>query len=302
MRALDYAFRQAWISLWRARGATSFAVTAIGLALIVLGALLVLTWNTQRVLARLNDAAEFSIYLRDDATSDQRGTIESALDASGVTIGREYVTKQQAQARFRSRHSDLAPLTDDFASEPFPASIEVRLDTRADQDARVEALVTQVAAMPGVEDIRYDREWLTRLSAGLRALGAAGLTLALIMGLAAAITVAAVVRLGLQTRHDEIEIMELVGAPIAYIRGPFVAEGLLQGGIGAAFALVLLWTGFTAARTWWASGLEAALGGTGLEFLPLRLCALLLIGGMALGALGGLAASRYAGFADVAGR
>ena len=302
MRAFQYAFREAWRSLWRARGATSFAVTAIGLALIVLGALLLLTWNTQRVLSRLNDAAEFSVYLRDDATSEQRGGIEAALDASGVITGREYVSKQQAQARFRSSHDDLAALTQDFGDDPFPSSIEVRLDARADQDARVNALVKQIAAMPGVDDIRYDREWLTRLSAGLRALGAAGLTLALMMGLAAAVTVAAVVRLGLQTRHDEIEIMELVGAPVAYIRGPFVAEGLLQGGIGAALALVLLWTGFTLARSWWGTGLEAALGDAGLEFLPLRLCALLLAGGMALGALGGLAASRYAGFADMAGR
>ena len=57
------------------------------------------------------------------------------------------------------------------------------------------------------------------------------------MALAAAVTVAAVVRLGLHARRDEIEIMELVGAPLAFIRGPFVAEGFLQGGIGALLAL-----------------------------------------------------------------
>ena len=71
-------------------------------------------------------------------------------------------------------------------------------------------------------------------------LGAAGLALALLMALAAAVTVATVVRLGLHARRDEIEIMELVGAPLAFIRGPFVAEGLLQGGIGALVALVAL--------------------------------------------------------------
>ena len=90
-------------------GATGFAVVAIALALIVLGALLMLTWNTQRVLARWTDAAEFSVYLRDDATSEQRGAIEAALDASGVMSGREYISKQQArgalsQPASRPRH------------------------------------------------------------------------------------------------------------------------------------------------------------------------------------------------------
>ena len=71
--------------------------------------------------------------------------------------------------------------------------------------------------------------------------GRPDLALALLMGLAAAVTVATVVRLGLLARHDEIEIMELVGAPLTYIRGPFVAEGLLQGGIGARWPFSCLW-------------------------------------------------------------
>ena len=118
--------------------------------------------------------------------------------------------------------------------------------------------------------------------------------LALLMGLAAAVTVATVVRLGLTARHDEIEIMELVGAPLAYIRGPFIAEGFLQGGVGAAVALVALWILFASARAWWSADISGLLAGAGLEFLPFRLCALLVIGGMIVGSLGGLAASRHA--------
>ena len=52
--------------------------------------------------------------------------------------------------------------------------------------------------------------------------------------LGAAFTVGAVVRLSLDARRDELDIMQLVGAPFAFIRGPFVVEGLLLGGMGAA--------------------------------------------------------------------
>ncbi len=294
MRALDYAFRQGWSSLWRSRGSSLFAIAAIALAVIVLGALLLLTWNAERVLSEWTSAAEFSVYLRDDATSEQRGAVESLVDRSTVATGREYVSKAQALARFRSEFADLSALTDDLEDNPFPASVEVRVQPEAERDGRADTLVRQLAGMPGVADVRYDREWLTRVGAGLQTIRGGGLALALLMALAAAVTVAAVVRLGFYARREEIEIMELVGAPMTYIRGPFVAEGFIQGGLGALLAIVLLWMGFTVAVTWWGGDVAAALGGSALQFLPVRFCAYLVAGGMAVGSAGGLVAARHA--------
>jgi cell division transport system permease protein len=294
MRALEYAVRQALASLWRGRVSSALAVVAIALAMLVLGALLLVTWNVQRVVERWTAVAEFSVYLADDATSEQRGTIETAIDRSGVAVSRQYVSKTEALGRFRQEFADLEPLTADLSENPFPASIEVRLQVEAQQDGRAEALVRRVAEMPGVADVRYDREWLARVAAGLQAVRNAGFSLVAIMALAAGVTVAAVVRLGLHARSDEIEIMKLVGSPLAFIRGPFVAEGLIQGGCGALLALVLLWLGFTVVAAGWGGELSTALDGAVLEFLPARLWALLLAGGMAVGGGGGFAASRNA--------
>lgn len=294
MRAIDYALRQAWASLWRGRSSAAFAITAIALAMTVLGTLLLLTSNVERLLSQWTSAAEFSVYLRDDATSEQRGAIEAMVDESGTAEGREYVSKAQALSRFRTDFADLASLTSAFDENPFPASVEVRVKPEAEQNGSAETLVTRIAALPGVADVRYDRELLGRLASGLEAVRGAGLALALLMAVAAAITVAAVVRLGLHARHDEIEIMKLVGSPMTFIRGPFVAEGLLQGGIGALLALAVLWLGFGAVMAWWGSQLAALLDGSSVAFLPLRLAMLLVGGGMITGAAGGFAASRHA--------
>ena len=144
----------------------------------------------------------------------------------------------------------------------------------AERDGRVDAFVKQVVQLPGVVDVRYDREWLARVGTALDTVRAAGLALALLMGLAAAVTVATVVRLGLLARHDEIEIMELVGAPLTYIRGPFVAEGFLQGGIGALLAILFLWLSHAVANAWWGTELRAIFDGETLRFLPVRLSCL----------------------------
>jgi cell division transport system permease protein len=295
MRAIDYAFRQGAASLWRSRGSSAFAVLAITLALVVLGVLLLLTWNAEQLLSRWTSASEFSVYLSDSTTSEQRGTIESAIDQSGVSAGREYVSKAQALTRFRKEFADLANLAEGLGDNPFPASIEVRVSPGAEREGRVDALVKKVVQLPGAVDVKYDRDWLARVASALDTVRAAGAALALLMGLAAAVTVAVVVRLGLLARHDEIEIMELVGAPLSYIRGPFVAEGFLQGGIGAILAILFLWLSHSLANAWWGTELRALLEGDALRFLPVRLSVSLILGGMFVGSTGGLAAAWRAG-------
>ena len=294
MRALDFAIREGWASLWRSGGSGAFAVLAIALAMIVLGALLLTTWNVERVLAQWSSAAEFSVYLRDDASSEQRGAIEELIDQSGIVTARQYVSKSDALGRFRREFAELASLANDFEDNPFPASVEVAVNPAAQEDGRADALVRRVSSLPGVADVRYDREWLTRLASGLTAVRGTGFGLAVVMALAAAVTVASVVRLGLNGRRSEIEIMQLVGSPLTFIRGPFIAEGILQGGLGALVALVLLWLGFAVAGAWWSAELSLVLEGGSLQFLPLRLSVGLVAGGMVVGGLGGFAASRHA--------
>ena len=292
MRALGYALREGWASLWRGRGSSGLAVVAIALAIIVLGSLLLVTWNVERLLAQWASATELSVYLRDEATSEQRGTIEAAIDDSGVADGREYVSKVDALARFRREFAELASLTTGFDDNPFPASVEVQVRADAENDGRADALVHRVAMLPGVADVRYDREWLARIASGLSAVRGTGFALALLMALAA--TVTSVVRLGLQARRDEIEIMQLVGSPISFVRGPFVAEGVIQGGMGALVALGCLWLGFLVAGEWGGVELGALLDGDSVQFLPARFCVSLVAGGMVVGGAGGFAASRRA--------
>ena len=58
---------------------------------------------------------------------------------------------------------------------------------------------------------------------------------------------------------------------------------------------MLLWAGFAMVVAWWGTNIQAILAGGTVEFLPLRLVAYLLAGGMVVGSAGGLAAARHAG-------
>jgi cell division transport system permease protein len=293
MRALRYFFDEAVASIWRGYNTAFMAMTTIAVAFFVLGGFLIVTTNMERLFSRWQEAAEFSVYVRDDATTEQRAGIERVLRDSQLVKAVETISKEEALRRFKQNFGTLAQATGDMQENPLPASIEVRLAPDADP-SQVGTLATTVSSLPGVADVRYDRQWIQRLMTAVSVVRAGGFGLAAILVLASALTVASVVRLTLVTRRDEIHIMQLVGAPLAYIRGPFLVEGLIQGGVGAAMALVLLWVTFFVVRSRISPAVAAAIDPAAMNFLSLPTSAAILAGGMIVGCAGGLIAARSA--------
>jgi cell division transport system permease protein len=293
MRALRYFFDEATASLWRGFRTSLVATGTITVAFVVLGGFLILTSNMERVFARWQDAAEFSVYLSDAVTQDERAAIETTLRESAVVGALESVSKEDALRRFKQNFGAIADAAGDVGANPLPASIEVRLRAGANP-ADVEALAQKAAGLAGVADVRYDRQWIQRLMYAVDVVRAVGFALAALLVCAAALTVASVVRLALLARREEIHIMQLVGAPIAYIRGPFVIEGLIQGGIGAVAALLVLWITFFVVRGRADTWLGGAIDPAALVFLSIAHVTLVLVAGLAVGALGGFIAARGA--------
>jgi cell division transport system permease protein len=291
MRALKYFFDEAAASLWRGFKTALVATATITVAFVVLGGFLILTSNMERVFTQWQDAAEFSVYLSDAASAEQRALIEKTLNESGVVAALEFVSKADALRRFKQNFGALAQAAGDLDSNPLPASLEVRLRPNA-APADVAALADKATGLAGVVDVRYDRQWIQRLMYAVDVVRAGGFVLAALLVFAAALTVASVVRLALFARREEIHIMQLVGAPIAYIRGPFIVEGLIQGALGAIAALVGLWMAFVVVRSRADTWLAGAIDPAALVFLPLSMAALLLLAGAAVGALGGFIAAR----------
>jgi cell division transport system permease protein len=289
MRALRYAFDEALASLWRGRRSGALSTATIAVALFVLGAFLIATSNLERLGREWSNSAQMSVYLADGVTGAERAVIERTLAPGDIVAGVQYVSKADALARFKKTFSDLTSTIDGLGENPLPASFEVQLQGGA--NAAVDILVAELRQLPGVADVRYDREWLARLVAAIDGIRLVGGVLGLLLTLAAALTVANVVRLGLYARRDELDIMELVGAPRAYVQGPFVMEGTLHGGLGAVVALVALGVVFLALRGRYLVPLASAINLSAVRFLPVELCLLIVAGGMLVGCVGGLVAA-----------
>jgi cell division transport system permease protein len=294
MSSVGYAFEEALASVRRAGRSAGVSIGTIAVAFLTLGGFMLASVNVQRGLDRWQESAEVSVYLYDDVSPGLRDGLEEYVRQQPAVAAVEYVSKERALDRFRADFPELLDVTTSAGQNPFPAALEVRLKPGATGTEAVDDLTTVLAGRDGVADVRYDRRWLTRLAGLVRSAQVAAAVVAGALMLGAAFTVAAVVRLSLHARREEIDIMQLVGAPFSYIRGPFVVEGLLLGGAGAVVAWLGVAALYWAVARWLGSDLAGLLGESQLRFLGVRETMVMLLGGLGVGAAAGTVASRSA--------
>jgi len=293
LTVVSYAFEEAWTSIRRAGRSAAISVVTIAIAFVTLGSFLLVSVNVRGVLDRWLESAEVSVYLY-DLSEELRSGLEQYIRQQSTVASVEYVAKERALEQFRKDFPELQDVTSATQQNPFPAAFEVRLRPEAAGDAAVDDLTTLLAGRDGVADVRYDRRWLQRLLGIVRTAQWVAIGVAGVLMLGAAFTVAAVVRLSLHARRDEVDIMQLVGAPFSYIRGPFIVEGLLLGGAGAAVALAVVAVLYSSLTRWLGPDLAGLAGAGQLQFLGFREVVIMLFGGLGVGALAGTVASRSA--------
>jgi cell division transport system permease protein len=285
-RALSYFFEEAFTSLWRSRLINALSVGTIAVSLFVLGAFLTVASNLNEVVDRWTQKLQITFYLTDGLEPRIRESLENRLRNEHSVEGLEHVSREQALARFRTLFRDLATLPEDLGDNPFPASLEVTLRSGPSAPEDVVRLAESFATAPGVEEVQYDLLWIQRLTTAVRLVRGVGALLGGILVLAGIFTISNVIRLTVYARQDELDIMRLVGATRAYVRGPFVVEGMVQGGVGGLVSVFLLWLAF---RVLMRDALATSdLLGRAVVFLPVELCLSIVAGGMLVGLVGSL--------------
>jgi cell division transport system permease protein len=169
---------------------------------------------------------------------------------------------------------------------PFPASFECSVTPRAAQSPLFAREVEELRAIGGVDQVQSDWDWVRRLRRLVDLVNVAGFVAGGILAIAAAFTIANVIRLTMMLYREEIEIMRLVGATERIIRGPFLIEGLLQGTLGALVAVALLFGSYELARRLLPPASSLLWGFLFAGFLPWQKIAGLIAGGMLAGWLG----------------
>jgi len=263
---------------WRLHALSVFSVAV---AFVCLAAALLLVVNVGQVRSRWAESGRASVYLRKNATAEQVSVIEKALKQSEGVSSVRIVSSEDARRELVGLTND--PVLDALPTEAFPASLEVAIES-AVAGERLGKLASQLSALPAVESVETYGAWSDRLAALLTGGVSAALLLAGVVLAAVVSVVSSTIRMSLQRRRIEVEVMKLVGATDSYVRSPFVVEGAAQGGFGALFAIALLAVLFGIVQSHFDSNLAALLGAAPV-FLPWTVVAGLISAGALLGAI-----------------
>ncbi len=296
LAALKYFVEEAAYGLWRSKGINLLAVAIIASALFVLGAFLLAAANIQKAVAGWGESLEVTIFLTDQALDGDVAALKKEINQCTLVEGVVYISKEEAGQRFREYFPGLRGVEADLERNPLPASLEVRLkgDTGPEDMEQLEDYAEQWATSPAVDELQLDTRWLERVSAMAAVVRLVGSLFGAIISLAAALTTAAVIRLALMGRRDEIEIMRIVGATPAFIKGPHLFEGMVLGLLGSLCSLALL----SVVWQWFLHYLEETsavlLGFLAVDFLSLSMTVCLILTGLLLGLAGStLALTRF---------
>jgi cell division transport system permease protein len=149
-----------------------------------------------------------------------------------------FFDQEQAYQEFSEMFADSPDMVETVTPDILPPSFRV-VPTSTDL-ASVEELVQQYESQPGVIQVARSTEAIVAIKDVSDFLTGWALGVALVLLVVAVLIILTTIQLAIFTRRREIEVMRLVGASKAFIRVPFMAEGLVQGLVGALLAIAAL--------------------------------------------------------------
>src|SRR4051794_40898434 len=235
---LGFSIRRAWQGFWR-NAAMSLAATAtMMLMLLLLASFWIVQAGFLASLRYVEDKVGVVADLHDDISQAALDDLMGRLDVMPEVRSIEYISKDQALARYRAGRvaQGQQDLTQYLPSNPLPASLEVKLRQPDDYTT----IASMLGAEPIVATVQNIEDTTQRLTAVTNFLRTFGVLLLVVIGAIVLFIVINTIRLAVLGRAEEIEVMRLVGASDAFIRWPFVFEGALVGILGAILTMAVL--------------------------------------------------------------
>lgn len=233
LRTLFYSFKEAIKNLWR-NGLMSIAsISSVMATLVILGIIFVIVMNINSfVEGAQSQFDEITVYLKDEVVATEVPDIQGRISAIIGVREVRYESREDAMAKWRDSWGDQGYLLDGLSENPLPNAFIIRLRKLED----TESVVAILGTFPGVEEVTFYKDLIDKVlstSQFIRTLG-----LALIAALIAISTfiITNTIKLAVNARRREINIMKYVGATNWFIRWPFLLEGTLLGCLGALVA------------------------------------------------------------------
>jgi len=195
--------------------------------------------NVRSATGNWSEAFDVSVYMDKRAGAARTATLAKQLRQRSDVAAVRVITADQALTEFR-HDSGFGKALDALIDNPLPDTLIVTPTLAASTPQGTDALKGAIAALPDVQTVQVDTEWVKRLHGMLDILRRVVLLTAGLLGAGVVLIVGNTIRLDILNRRAEIEVMKLVGASDGFARRPFLYSGIWYGLGGGLMALTLV--------------------------------------------------------------
>lgn len=249
--------RAGFVGFWRNAYVSLSSIFVITVALFVIGSTMFIEQLLTNSLSSLQSKVDINVYFVPEAKQEEIEAIRTAVAALPDVAEVTYLSREDALENYRQRYSNnevAMQALSELGENPLGATIAIRAKQTAQYESINRFLEEQregeSAQSPVIDEINYGRnkESIDMLTAIIDTTEQASFVIMIVLLLAAVLITFNTIRLAIYTAREEISIMRLVGASNAFIRGPFMLQGIMYGFIGGVLALlifypILMWLG-----------------------------------------------------------
>lgn len=224
--------KDVFANMTRNRLMTIATIITLSAGLFLFGLTSALTLNVFSITAKLQTDFKLEAYIDESYDMAEKGKLEKKLKAVPNVTAIEFVSKEDAFEEFKKDFPQPELLVGIDDGTILRDTYRITLDDLALSKETVAAL----EKVPGVAKVsQLATEMQTFLNA-IKKLQLATIVISIILGLLAVLVITNTINMSIYERREQIEIMKYVGATSAYIKVPFVLEGIFIGLISAVFS------------------------------------------------------------------
>jgi cell division transport system permease protein len=241
-----YVSREAATNLWRNRLMTVAAILTVAVSLALVGSSLLLKQGASKATVQWQNGVTAIVWVKPAAGASQVTSIGTELHQSPFI--KSCIPRSQAYDYNEARLIEPADEFQATGLADYPSSYRCVLK----DPSQASQVYQQFIGRPGVFDVKYPGQQIKTMQSVIRILQWVFLSVAVVLLLSASVLILNTIRMAIFARRREVSVMKLVGATNWFIRLPFMAEGLIQGLLGAAVAVLVVLS------LYWGIGLDAA--------------------------------------------
>ena len=225
-------------NLWRHKLTAFTAVFSIFLTLTVAGSLIIVSDNTGKIIQYLRDKYKIEVFFKQNVSNERIEEIVKEFKSIRGIRSTTIITKNDAKKIFKSQFGEN--VLDIVGFNPLPASCVINLVKRQKDKLNIRPIIDRLRKFSEVDEVNYQGRLINRIETTYQTFLKISIMLLIIILIVSVLIISNTVRLTIYAKKELIKSFQLVGATRAFIKTPFILEGIFHGLIGALCSSVLL--------------------------------------------------------------